>query len=76
MIGEMALAIVLLAGAGLMLRTFLKIYTADLGVRTANILTASVRLPAARYPGPQAPCASSATMSTAVFAVFEAPDAP
>jgi len=50
-IGEMALAIVLLAGAGLMLRSFLKIYTADLGVRTANILTAYVELPLSRYPG-------------------------
>ena len=48
---EMALAIVLLAGAGLMIRSFLKIYTADIGVRTANILTASVDLPVARYPG-------------------------
>lgn len=48
--GEMAFAMVLLAGAGLMLRSFLKIYTADLGVKTANLLTASVRLPVARYP--------------------------
>ena len=50
----MALAIVLLAGAGLMLRSFLNIYTADLGVRTAHILTAGVRLPADRYPDAQA----------------------
>ena len=49
--GEMALAVVLLLGAGLMIRSFLKIYTADLGVRTANLLTVAVRLPAARYPG-------------------------
>jgi putative ABC transport system permease protein len=53
-IGEMALAVVLLAGAGLMIRSFLKIYTADLGVKAANILTASVRLPAAGYPSVQA----------------------
>jgi putative ABC transport system permease protein len=52
--GEMALAIVLLAGAGLMLRSFLNVYTADLGVRTAHILTAGVRLPADRYPDAQA----------------------
>ena len=50
-IGEMALAVVLLAGAGLMIRSFLKIYRADLGVTTPNVLTAAVRLPAARYPG-------------------------
>jgi putative ABC transport system permease protein len=52
--GEMALAIVLLTGAGLMLRSFLNIYTADLGVRTGNLLTAAVRLPVDRYPSAQA----------------------
>jgi predicted permease len=44
-IAEMALAVVLLAGAGLMIRSFLNIYTANLGVGTPNILTAAVRLP-------------------------------
>jgi predicted permease len=53
-IGEMALAVVLLAGAGLMIRSFLKIYRAELGVTTANVLTAAVRLPAAGYPGARA----------------------
>jgi predicted permease len=52
--GEMALAVVLLTGAGLMIRSFVNIYTADLGVRTANILTAAVRLPAAGYPDARA----------------------
>jgi putative ABC transport system permease protein len=52
--GEMALAVVLLTGAGLMIRSFLNIYSADLGVRTANILTAAVRLPVARYPDARA----------------------
>ncbi len=52
--GEMALAVVLLTGAGLMIRSFLNVYNADLGVRTAHILTAAVRLPAARYPDAQA----------------------
>jgi putative ABC transport system permease protein len=49
-IGQMALAVVLLAGAGVMVRSFLNIYTADIGVHTANIITASVGLPAANYP--------------------------
>ncbi len=49
--GEMALAIVLLAGAGVMIRSFLKIHTADMGVNTFNVLAGSVDLPAARYPG-------------------------
>ena len=47
--GEMALAIVLLAGAGVMVRSFLKIHSADIGVNTANVLTGSVNLPPAKY---------------------------
>ena len=49
-IGEMALATLLLSGAGLMLRSFAKIYNAELGVKPENVLTAAVRLPATRYP--------------------------
>jgi len=48
--GEMALAIVLLAGAGVLIRSFLKIHNADMGVNTANVLVGSVDLPAAKYP--------------------------
>jgi putative ABC transport system permease protein len=48
--GEMALAVVLLAGAGVMIRSFLHLYTADLGVDTANTLTMLVNLPDDRYP--------------------------
>jgi putative ABC transport system permease protein len=44
------LAIVLLAGAGVMIRSFLNVYAADLGVHTDHVLTASVRLPSTRYP--------------------------
>jgi putative ABC transport system permease protein len=52
--GEMALAIVLLAGAGVMLRSFLKIHSAKMGVNTANVLVALPLdgLPPARYPTP------------------------
>ena len=50
-IGEMALAVVLLAGAGVMIRSFLNVYTLDVGIRTANTLTMQLALPAARYPG-------------------------
>jgi predicted permease len=49
-IGEMALAVVLLTGAGVMIRSFLKVYSADLGVNTANVLTLTLNLPAAKYP--------------------------
>lgn len=51
--GEMALAIVLLAGAGVMIRSFLKIHSADMGVRTANVAVVSLSLPAGRYATPQ-----------------------
>ena len=46
---EIALAVVLLAGAGVMIRSFLNIYTADLGFDAANILTMSPGLPAGEY---------------------------
>ncbi len=48
--GEMALAVVLLAGAGVLIRSYLKIHTADIGVNTANVLGGSVNLPSERYP--------------------------
>ncbi len=49
--GEIAVTIVLLAGAGLMARSFLKIYTEDTGINTSNVLVASVvGLPGTRYP--------------------------
>jgi predicted permease len=47
---EIAVTVVLLAGAGLMARSFLKAYTEDTGVRAADILTASIGLPTTRYP--------------------------
>jgi len=52
--GEMALAVVLLAGAGVMIRSFLKVHTADVGVKRANLLMAHIDLPGARYPRAEA----------------------
>lgn len=49
-ISEVALAVVLLAGAGLMVRTFLNVYRASLGVNTNNVLTMRLALPDSRYP--------------------------
>ena len=49
-ITEMALAVVLLAGAGLMIRSFLNIYQADVGVRGKNVLVMRLFLPEAKYP--------------------------
>ncbi|HVW83144.1 MAG TPA: ABC transporter permease [Bryobacteraceae bacterium] len=47
--GEMALAVILLAGAGVMVRSFLHLYNADLGVKTENVLTLGATLPQAGY---------------------------
>jgi hypothetical protein len=46
---QVALALVLLIGAGLLLRTFDRLRSVDLGVRTANVLTFAVHLPMGRY---------------------------
>lgn len=51
---EIALAAILLVGAGLTLRSFANLIAVDPGFRTANVLTVQVALPAARYPSPQA----------------------
>jgi putative ABC transport system permease protein len=47
----MALAIVLLAGAGVLIRSFLKIHSANMGVNTANVLVGTQwgELPSTRY---------------------------
>ena len=49
---EIALTIVLLAGAGLMVRSFLKLYSMELGVRTEKLLVARTVLAEQKYPGP------------------------
>jgi predicted permease len=48
-----ALTIVLLAGGGLMIRSFLKLYTLDLGIRTENLMAMRIELPPARYSSPE-----------------------
>ena len=47
---EIALALVLLTGAGLMLKSFMRMLAVDPGFRTENILTMTVDLPDASYP--------------------------
>jgi putative ABC transport system permease protein len=46
---EIALSLALLAGAGLLLRTFAHLRSTETGVRGENVLTASVRLPKKQY---------------------------
>jgi putative ABC transport system permease protein len=45
----MAVALVLLVGAGLLLRSFVRVLQADAGFRSEGVLTASVPLPRARF---------------------------
>ena len=53
-VAEVALSLVLLSGAGLLMRSFLKLQNIDLGFRAEGVLTAGVQLPAARYDLPKA----------------------
>ena len=49
-ISEIALSLVLLAGAGLMIRSFLRLQSVDSGFDPRNTLTLRLTLPEARYP--------------------------
>ena len=51
-VAEIALSLVLLAGAGLMVRSFVEMMSADLGVRPEGVLTLQMSLPRAGYPEP------------------------
>jgi putative ABC transport system permease protein len=50
--GQVALAMVLLGGAGLLLKSFARLQRVDLGFEPEQVLTARVTLPEARYPEP------------------------
>ena len=49
-ISEIALALMMLAGAGLMLRTFVKLHAVNPGFNSKNILTMNIGLPSLTYP--------------------------
>jgi putative ABC transport system permease protein len=49
-VAELALAIVLLVGAGLLIKSFWHLLQVDAGFQTAGVLKAEYELPASRYP--------------------------
>ncbi len=53
-VAEVATALLLLTGAGLLMRSFLKLQQADPGFRADGVLTVSVQLPSTRYTPQQA----------------------
>jgi len=50
MVGELVLTVVLLAGAGFMMRNFVTMYRLDLGIDTSHLLTTALALPDRKYP--------------------------
>ena len=49
-IGEVAMALVLLIGAGLLIKSFVRVLNVSPGFRADNVLTVAIDLPHARYP--------------------------
>src|SRR5262245_4178853 len=68
-VAEIAIALVVLIGAGLLLQTFRRLQQVDLGFDIHNILTAAVELPDARYPKPEQAAAFYQTLLDRVKAL-------
>src|SRR3984893_17524366 len=54
-VAEVALALVLLIGAGLMMRSFMKLQKTDIGIDPSRTLTFRVGLPEAQFPAKESP---------------------
>ncbi|HEX8140432.1 MAG TPA: ABC transporter permease [Pyrinomonadaceae bacterium] len=52
-IAEVASALVLLVGAGLLIKSFMRLQEVETGMRPENVLTLAISLPEAKYPKPQ-----------------------
>jgi predicted permease len=53
-VAELAAAVMLLSGSGLLIRSFWKLQQVDTGFRTEGVLKAEFQLPQSRYPSPMA----------------------
>ncbi|HEX8174889.1 MAG TPA: ABC transporter permease [Pyrinomonadaceae bacterium] len=52
-VSEVALSLVLLVGAGLMIRSFVQLIRSDLGINASNVLTMELSIPRVKYPEEQ-----------------------
>ncbi len=52
-VAQVALAFVLLTGAGLLIRSFSRMLAADMGFDSTNVITAGLPIPEERYPDPR-----------------------
>jgi putative ABC transport system permease protein len=66
---EVALSLVLLAGAGLLVRSFVRLSSISPGFRSEGLLTARVQIPAARYSEPGQASGFYRDLVTAVAAI-------
>ena len=54
-VAELALTVVLLAGAGLMIRSFMTLYAVDIGIETDHLMTMRMQLPESKYANAECP---------------------
>ena len=52
-VAQLALTLVLLAGAGFMMRSFFEMYNREIGIDTSGVLTMQMILPVRKYPTPE-----------------------
>lgn len=68
-VAQVALALILLTGAGLFVDSFVRLRTLDTGFRPSGVLTMQVDLPTGRYPTPQRQGAFITTLLERLVAV-------